>query len=417
MSFWHDELWTIAYWSNLSSLPQVWQMLWSPIEGNLPLYPLFINVWTSIFGISEFSLVLPSLLAGSLTVVTIYLLARNLFSHFEGLVAAGLLAVLTTPIFFSLEVRCYSFIILFVTLNLLYKYSQKNVGWIVTSILLCWIHYFGIFFIALEALLELMLERKLSKKYLFPLVSLIPLVPLIYFQLNHGPTIYPDLALTEMAALPLWIFDSGYFFITIILSGLLIFMSLMVLLLKNWRKNHEAELLYFFGASVAVTLFTHFLLKSVYEERYLVIVIPAAVLLISRCLGLLRAWAPKTIVLVTLGLFLAGTAGALLEENHQQISYAKLKEGLDYISGFKECDKNLLVQKQHKVLWDYYLTRYQELHLAFNEAELKGPTFWLISMDIPDEGVQMEQAEFLARYKVVHRHQIRETEVVCFQKN
>lgn len=389
-------------------------MLWNPLEANLPLYPFFINLWSWAFGISELSLVLPSLIAGTLAVVAIYLLASKLYSSFEGLVSAILFAVLSAPIYFSQEVRCYSFILLLVTLNLYFWFSKKNIQWVVTSILLSWTHYFGILFVGLIILMELLKERKSTKSHLIFLIGLIPLIPLILFQLQHGPMIYPDLSLGEVLSLPLWIFASGLSSVTIILCFLLLSKILLIVFWKDCRKNHEVELLYLVAMPIVLTLLVHFVIKPLWEERYLIIVFPPALLLVSRSLSVLRSWSPKTVLVLTLGLVSLATVGAMVDEGKLSKSYPKLNESLDFIAHSSTCDKNLLVQPQNQKLWGYYLSRYKQLNLIFDNGRLKNQTFWLISMDISDENVHKEQAAYAAKHKVILKHLIDETEAVCF---
>ncbi len=76
-----------------------------------PAYPVFLHYWQKAFGDSETSLRLPSALTGALWPPVIFLLGWRLFGRREGLIAAALVAVARTPIYFSQEARSYAMFI------------------------------------------------------------------------------------------------------------------------------------------------------------------------------------------------------------------------------------------------------------------------------------------------------------------
>jgi len=116
-------------------------------------------------GDSEFALRFPSAVAGVLAIPMIYLLAAQLYSYREGLIAAALMAVAWCPIYYSQEARCYSFLLLF---SILTSYlwismmrafrggdspSYKTMGlYIVAATVCAYLHYFGLYLVGLQGL-------------------------------------------------------------------------------------------------------------------------------------------------------------------------------------------------------------------------------------------------------------------------
>lgn len=81
---------------------------------HLPFYFYLMHYWTHWFGTSEWVLRFPSALFGALSVVMLFLLGRQLFNPFVGLVSAILLAFSPEQIYFSQQARMYSLLVLLV---------------------------------------------------------------------------------------------------------------------------------------------------------------------------------------------------------------------------------------------------------------------------------------------------------------
>lgn len=81
---------------------------------HLPLYFYLMHYWIGWFGTSEWVLRFPSAFFGALTAVMIFLLGRELFSLFVGLVASILLALSPDQIYFAQQARMYPLLVLLV---------------------------------------------------------------------------------------------------------------------------------------------------------------------------------------------------------------------------------------------------------------------------------------------------------------
>jgi len=84
-------------------------------DHHAPLH--FVTIWVVKFvGSSEFLLRLPSAIAGTLTIIAIFFIAKELYDGRAGLIAVALLAVSPIHLHYSQEARMYGMAVLFVAL-------------------------------------------------------------------------------------------------------------------------------------------------------------------------------------------------------------------------------------------------------------------------------------------------------------
>lgn len=136
-SLWLDEaigaiaVKTYTYWEILTQF--------SKFDNHPPLYYLTLKLWTDLFGYSELSLRLPSIIFGLGTIVLTYLIARlisdkNRFFH---VLSALLIATSQFHIYYSQEARMYSMAAFFVALAcfafLALAKTGKNSSWVIFS--------------------------------------------------------------------------------------------------------------------------------------------------------------------------------------------------------------------------------------------------------------------------------------------
>jgi len=109
-SLWLDEAVTY-YNTNSTSIGDVWTAAYN--DRSPPLH--FIALWgVRLFGSNEFWLRFPSAIAGTVTIIVIFFVAREIANEKVGLISALLLAVSPFHIFYSQEARFYAFAVLFV---------------------------------------------------------------------------------------------------------------------------------------------------------------------------------------------------------------------------------------------------------------------------------------------------------------
>jgi mannosyltransferase len=111
-SLWIDEAASVSF-ASLAWKPFL-KVLWG-YQGNMAFYYFLLHGWIHL-GDSEFAVRSLSVLFGVLTIPAIYLLAARLFDRPTGLISAALLAVHSFHIHWSQETRAYSLLILLLVL-------------------------------------------------------------------------------------------------------------------------------------------------------------------------------------------------------------------------------------------------------------------------------------------------------------
>ena len=96
-----------------------------PGDFHPPFYYLLMKGWVLLFGASEISLRMPSVILGVLTIYFVYLIAKKLSSKRTALIASILLATSGLAIYYSQEARMYSLAAALVTLSV-YLFVEKK---------------------------------------------------------------------------------------------------------------------------------------------------------------------------------------------------------------------------------------------------------------------------------------------------
>jgi uncharacterized membrane protein len=104
-----------------------------PGDFHPPLYYLILKLWTSIFGFSEVSLRIPSIVFGIGVIYVTYLIAKKIFNENTALISSVLLATSGLAVYYSQEARMYSMAAFLVAL-LVYFFIEKK--WTFFSIIL-----------------------------------------------------------------------------------------------------------------------------------------------------------------------------------------------------------------------------------------------------------------------------------------
>jgi len=124
-SFWLDEIFT-ARITHLRSFADLQATLRTEPD-QMPMYYLLTWLLRGMGG-SEVVVRMPSVIAGTLSVVVIYLLGRQLFRHRVGWVAGLLMACLPFAVWYGQEARGYALLILFSALQILAAFHVVTRG-------------------------------------------------------------------------------------------------------------------------------------------------------------------------------------------------------------------------------------------------------------------------------------------------
>jgi uncharacterized membrane protein len=190
--FWHDEMYTLTFLKGFSIYPfegSIWQKnniitdvnyfknyflqdrfysnfsLQILHEGHPPLYFLLLKMWSSIFGYSEIALRSFSLVSGLLSFLVLFNLVKT--KEENSIASWALLAVLVlnpTLFYFFTEARMYALSFLLASLSFKFwiDYQKERTVktkayllFLLSSVLLLYTHYYGLFFLLSILLFEL----------------------------------------------------------------------------------------------------------------------------------------------------------------------------------------------------------------------------------------------------------------------
>jgi uncharacterized membrane protein len=205
-SYWYDEIHSITT-ATLPSLSEAFVKLSQDVHP--PLYFILLRYWIALAGDSEIATRLFSALASSLTIFALYAWGRwiNLPKR-ACLLGALFLAWNPHTIWYGQQVRMYSLEILLgtthfaLTAYIFHPSNQtltltKHVGpgavlgaWYLSGMLLIWLHFFGLFYIAADLVWGCCLARRAARSH--PARPLKPQRPWL-----HGPRVLLLLALMQ----------------------------------------------------------------------------------------------------------------------------------------------------------------------------------------------------------------------------
>lgn len=314
-SFWNDEIntWGLSTYGDGPS----GVLRHFPREGigvHPPGYYLLIYLTAQYLGESEWALRLPSAVAGFLSVFVTYLLGRRLYSWREGLIAALLMAVLWTPVYYSQEARMYSLLLLFTLLAVylwipilrsLDRGERPEVfavlGYAAAAGVASYLHYFGFYLVALQGLWTLVVyvRRPRTLAYAFVVYGLIllvysPWLPALLNRTGRGSGTIEHIArpgLGTFVDYAVFVFSRSPVFAVVALAlYLFLLFKKFYPLYETGRFPGMGSLLRSPGLMLGLWLAVPFagayavslIWTPILEPRYLIISLPAAYLLVAR---------------------------------------------------------------------------------------------------------------------------------------
>lgn len=275
-SLWGDEGWAVNL--AIKPIPQIIKIV--ARDTSPPFYYLCEHVWLKIFGTSEIAIRSLSFAFFLATALTVYLIAKHLWDKKTGLLA-GLLT-LTNPFLFTyaFEGRMYALLALTCTLSAYFFAKKNRLGFILATTAALYTHHFAIFLLIWEGLWAIFTKRRLTSFLIIGLLYL-PWVYPLYYQtslVNSGFWLgKPGLKdLLGVAGKLLIGSDRPGLYQKIALGSLLI-----TLAVRRWSSNKAVFLLGWFWTPLLLTFLVSQFFQSIFYDRYLLLVAPAAVLLVT----------------------------------------------------------------------------------------------------------------------------------------
>lgn len=200
-SLWSDEL-----YSMLSVHPDnsFYEMLLLQRRDQPPLYFVLLRLWVDVFGHTDFSARMLSIIIGSASVFAIGWVNNKIYNFRVGLLSAFLVAFNFTQIEYSLEVRFYGLVFLLVVISMYTYYlcKKNNATWFVHILhggvcaMIILSHHFGAFVVLVYGLFDVadlirtkFQFEKLKKKFVAYSFTLLLIVPWFYWSLTSIKTV------------------------------------------------------------------------------------------------------------------------------------------------------------------------------------------------------------------------------------
>lgn len=335
-----------------------------------PLYYGGMAVWIRLFGDSVWSLRLPSVLFGVLAVWVTSLLARRMAGEWEARFAAFLAACSPFLIWYSQDARMYSLECLaaVAAVYCFWNFLQRSnaaslLGLILSHAVLYGTHYFGVFVFIAEGLFLVLYWRKYLRRWLPFLAAqtfaLIPLMYWVYLLLHRDNGSFgigwipkpgwtdPLLTLSNFmtASGGVWSFPA-------VASGVVMLVLLGAALYR--ARNPEAVGFAVFWIVIPVGMAWAVSQQlPVYIDRYLILSLPALVVLLSIGARSLSGWKTVAAAALLAAAMLPGLWNIFQEaEGYRKEGWKQAAESLQ--AQFAPGDLLLLRVYQEVVPLQYY---------------------------------------------------------------
>jgi len=380
-NLWLDEMWSVV----IARMP-LHSVLWSARtqDPNAALYNIFLHFWMW-FGQSETAIRAFSLVCGVALIPVVYMLGKQLFQRSVGLLASALTAVNLFHIQYSQEARAYSLVVLLGGLSSLFfvRYVEKRtlgswIGYVLASVLAVYAHIFAILVLAAHvASLVFLHRRDVPWKGLisaaaatgFGILPLGVLVvertrsPFVVFKWIPQPTVRRVYDLFYSLA-----GNANYYGIEIhhnLASKALFAIYCVVCLvalslaIRRWltvRQSAETWrqglLFVWLFLPIAIVLGFSILVQSWFINRYLLICLPALLLITAEGIHALR---PRWLAVTAFVAVLITSAAGLPQYYRYRLQYQEWKAATDYlVANERPGDAAVFCVAHGRLLFEYY---------------------------------------------------------------
>lgn len=271
-------------------------------EGNNPpLYEILLHFWINIFGISEFSVRVPSLIFSSITVIFIYKIGKDFFNNRIALLSSIIFIFSNYHIFFAQEARVYALlgmlaaISMYTFLSILLDYKKNCIeitsdtrfkleGFrkyfllAIINTLLIYAHYFGFFVLIVQSLFTLINLKFLLQnwKKLFAYASIVTLlyIPNILIVANRlvdsssGTWLESPVGIESIYNM-FWKFSNAPVVTVLVIALLLISLVKYLLLIKTEQHNTYKSFIIFWFCFIFFVMFGISYWMPMFLDRYL----------------------------------------------------------------------------------------------------------------------------------------------------
>lgn len=305
-SVWLDEIHTLNQSNPNNTFFEIFDFL-KTHDAHPPLYYFLIHVVFILFGYTAYVMKLFSAIIGIFSIIAIYFLGKEICNKKTGLWAAFLCSLNYFCIYYSQEGRMYMLLFLMViltllaTIKLLKNTNFKNViFFVVTSSLMIYTHFYGLFFllsIYIILLLKLFyLKKQESLKYLISLITIgiftiilyIPSLVIITQNVNRESIWIqkPTLDLFKLTFEEFFGFSPQLYYFAL----LIMIISIYMLFFK--RKLNDSKVIFLLYLTIILSILfplIYSLVKlPIIVSRYLIFVLPSILIVLSITLSKIK---------------------------------------------------------------------------------------------------------------------------------
>lgn len=208
-SLWLDEAINVIFARSLTFKELVFN--YSLGDFHPPLFHVLLKIWIISFGSSEIAVRSLSVILGTATVFTVYLIAKKLFESKTATISSLLMATSPLAVYYSQEARMYMLAAFTTSLSVYFFISILSrktflnlLGFIVFSSLMLYSDYLPYLMMPVYGLLLFINRRKMPKGVI---TSFIPALILIFILILPWLVIFPrqlNTGLSAAAASPAW---------------------------------------------------------------------------------------------------------------------------------------------------------------------------------------------------------------------
>jgi len=285
-SLWGDEAWaaTLA----VKSISQIIKIV--ARDTSPPFYYLLLHGWMKIFGSSEVAIRSLSFLFFIGTAITVYFIGKHLWDKKTGIFAS--LLTLVNPFLFTyaFEGRMYSLLALTSTLSVYFFLKKHRLGFILATTAALYTHHFSLFMIIFEAIWRF--KESWGKK---PVQFIKNFSDFLIIGVLYLPWIYPLYYQTSLVGKGFWLSKPTFNVLKETIQKFLVgsgkeilrqvayWSIIAILVLRKWAKERRKTifLLGWFFTPLILTYIVSQFFQSIFYDRYLLMTIPSASLLIA----------------------------------------------------------------------------------------------------------------------------------------
>ena len=307
-SFWYDEAATLR----LARLPaDEFLAFVSTRDAVHAVYAAFMHAWIGVFGESELSVRLPSVLAASASAIGVYALARRWGGRGAGLGAAVIFAFLPRTLIQGIEARSFSIATLLIVLAavLIVRAAEREqllwwIGYLIVILAAIWIYAFAILVTPAFAILADRADRsrraRMGRAAVLLAIPALLATPLFLMLLQQrGQVAW----LSEQPLNPYTALVEPFF-------GNAVWLLVAVIALLGWAiwrrtltwSRHTVALLVWLALPLAVLVTVSIVTQPVFAARYLSMSSPALAIF---CGLAMRRWRTRAVLAFAIAWMLA----------------------------------------------------------------------------------------------------------------